>query len=74
MGEIKIVGPGKTRGYPYTVCKNIYVIMHVFEYLGKEIPPQVLLHVPQLDQCPNPPSTAIRLVNGFVGPAPQVYE
>ena len=22
MGEIRIVGPGKTRGYPYPVCKN----------------------------------------------------
>ena len=22
MGEIRIVGPGKTRGYPYTVCKK----------------------------------------------------
>ena len=21
MGEIRIVGPGKTRGYPYPVCK-----------------------------------------------------
>ena len=26
MGEIRIVGPGKTRGYPYPVCKkNEYV-------------------------------------------------
>ena len=25
MGEIRIVGPGKTRGYPYPVCKKIYV-------------------------------------------------
>ena len=22
MGEIRIVGPGKTRGYPYSVCKE----------------------------------------------------
>ena len=22
MSEIRIVGPGKTRGYPYPVCKN----------------------------------------------------
>ena len=22
MGEITIVGPGKTRGYPYPVCKK----------------------------------------------------
>ena len=24
MGEIKIVVPGKTRGYSYPVCKNTY--------------------------------------------------
>ena len=23
MGEIRIVGPGKTRGYPYPVCKKM---------------------------------------------------
>ena len=23
MGEIRIVGPGKTRGYPYLVCKKL---------------------------------------------------
>ena len=23
MGEIRIVGPGKTRGYPYPVCKKL---------------------------------------------------
>ena len=23
MGEIRIVGSGKTRGYPYPVCKKI---------------------------------------------------
>ena len=22
MGEIRMVGPGKTRGYPYPVCKK----------------------------------------------------
>ena len=25
MGEIRIVGPGKTRGYPYSACKNISI-------------------------------------------------
>ena len=25
MGEIRIVGPGKTRGYPYPVCKKARV-------------------------------------------------
>ena len=24
MGEIRIVGPGKTRGYPYPVCKKMF--------------------------------------------------
>ena len=27
MGEIRIVSPGKTRGYPYPVCKKIGVEM-----------------------------------------------
>ena len=26
MGEIRIVGPGKTRGYPYPVCKKRLVL------------------------------------------------
>ena len=26
MGEIRIVGPGKTCGYPYPVCKKMYVV------------------------------------------------
>ena len=26
MGEIRIVGPGKTREYPYPVCKNVSFI------------------------------------------------
>ena len=28
MGEIRIVGPGKTRGYPYPVCKNSLVSIY----------------------------------------------
>ena len=24
MGEIRTVGPGKTHGYPYTVCKKTF--------------------------------------------------
>ena len=26
MGEIRIVGPGKTRGYPYPVCKIYFSV------------------------------------------------
>ena len=26
MGEIRIVRPGKTHGYPYPVCKNIRLL------------------------------------------------
>ena len=26
MGEIRIVGPGKTREYPYPVCKKISIV------------------------------------------------
>ena len=27
MGEIRIVGPGKTRGYPYPVCKKEFALL-----------------------------------------------
>ena len=30
MGEIRIVGPGKTRGYPYPVCKKTRVDCNLF--------------------------------------------
>ena len=26
MGEIRIVGPGKIRGYPYPVCKKVHAV------------------------------------------------
>ena len=29
MGEMRIVGPGKTRGYPYPVCKKKAVEMEI---------------------------------------------
>ena len=32
MGEIRIVGPGKTRGYPYPECKKrVYFVILVSE-------------------------------------------
>ena len=31
MGEIRFVGTGETRGYPYRVCRN-----KVYPYFGKE--------------------------------------
>ena len=34
MGEIRIVGPGKTRGYPYPVCKKKYSMLK-FAISGK---------------------------------------
>ena len=32
MGEIKIVGPGKTRGYPYLVCKKYHSLEFVLSF------------------------------------------
>ena len=32
MGEIRIVGPGETRGYPYPVCKKWWDEMEVYPY------------------------------------------
>ena len=42
MGEIRIVGPGKTRGYPYPVCKklfyrNLYVLLYEKQMLKKRM-------------------------------------
>ena len=48
MGEIRIVGPGKTRGYPYPVCKK-RVYIPVWEQIATDqtgpwqvVPRQVL--------------------------------
>ena len=32
MGEIRIVGPGKTRGYPYLVCKKTITYTTITRY------------------------------------------
>ena len=29
MGEIRIVGTGETNGYPYLVCKKIFVVCQI---------------------------------------------
>ena len=29
MGEIRFVGTGETRGYPYPVCKKIYYLLNI---------------------------------------------
>ena len=33
MGEIRIVGPGKTRGYPYPVCKKLLSLQMGFNFI-----------------------------------------
>ena len=37
MGEIRIVGPGKTRGYPYPVCKNINIYHGCMVWIEKSV-------------------------------------
>ena len=37
MGEIRIVGPGKTRGYPYPVCKNISIFHVCMVWIEKSV-------------------------------------
>ena len=37
MGEIKIVGPGKTRGYPYAVCKKISILHGCMLWIEKSV-------------------------------------
>ena len=33
MGEIRFVGTGETRGYPYLVCKNMYLLYYCKHFL-----------------------------------------
>ena len=47
MGEIRIVGPGKTRGYPYSVCKNIKHLQANHSFIRK------LLMVPSKNKKKN---------------------
>ena len=42
MGEIRIVGPGKTCGYPYPVCKK-----KISQPAGKRIMPET-----RFTECP----------------------
>ena len=37
MGEIRIVGPGKTRGYPYPVCKKISTFHGCMVWIEKSV-------------------------------------
>ena len=37
MGEIRIVGPGKTRGYPYPVCKKISILHGCMVWVEKSV-------------------------------------
>ena len=35
MGEIRFVGPGKSRGYPYPVCKKISIFHGYMVWIEK---------------------------------------
>ena len=37
MGEIRIVGPGKTSGYPYLVYKNISIFQVCMVWIEKSV-------------------------------------
>ena len=37
MGEIRIVGPGKTRGYPHPVCKKRQVKLSILNVRSTKI-------------------------------------
>ena len=42
MGEIRFVGTGETRGYPYLVCKNIVWAHVLFFFLFNSYNPKLL--------------------------------
>ena len=37
MVEMRIVGPSKPRGYPYTVCKNISIFHGCMVWIEKSV-------------------------------------
>ena len=37
MGEIRFVGTGETRGYPYLVCKNISIFHGCMVWIEKSV-------------------------------------
>ena len=37
MGEVRIVGPGKTCGYPYLVCKKISILHGSMVWIEKYV-------------------------------------
>ena len=37
MGEIRFVGTGETRGYPYLVCKKISIIHGCMVWIEKSV-------------------------------------
>ena len=37
MGEIRFVGTGETRGYPYLVCKNIGIFHGCMVWIEKSV-------------------------------------
>ena len=37
MGEIRIVGLGKTRGYPYPICKKISILHGCMMWIEKSV-------------------------------------
>ena len=61
MGEKRIFGPGKTRGYPYPVCKK-----EVSCIPDKDIPGQTILISPKLSH-PGPVKITCILCNDYIG-------
>ena len=61
MGEIRSVGTGETRGYPYLVCKNISIFHVCMVWIGKPVTRDTDRHH---EACrywkPTLPATAVR--------------
>ena len=59
MGEIRIVGPGKTPGYPYPVCKKSF--SHSLSFLLSLA--EGLIHVSQLKHSLKEPLNPLKLTD-----------
>ena len=64
MDEIRIVGPGKTRGYPYPVCMKLFPIIRCNLDVLMKIPTS-LCFLEKLETMHKLPNTFLALISFF---------
>ena len=66
MGEIRIVGLGKTRGYPYPVCKNISIFHGCMVWIEKSVTRFTDRHHEACRVMPNSDSHRTPMIDTFL--------